>query len=506
MLTIGEQARSRLSDVNPFRFSEPLPPEELIDREEELDRLWRLATSGNHARLAAPRRFGKTSLLRRLTERARADGWAAVHVNFFGVLTLADVAQRVEQAYAAELQGGLRRWFDDVRRTLRPTFRAGGGPLPAGVDVALDPQAEAPLLERLALPVRIAARDGTRTLVVFDEFQDVLAARERADAVLRSEIERHGDAASYVFAGSHVGMMRELFVDRRRAFYAQAAPVDLPPLRLADLVAPVRDRFAATGRDVGAALDPILDVGAGHPQRTMLLAHAVWDRTPPGGRADESVWVAAYDAVMRDMRGELRALWSSLAAGQRRVLTAIGENTAPLYAAGRAHGGTRGGAVDKAVRVLIDRGDVVEDPRTSTGHRVVDPLLAAWLREGRPADRSLQPLLLGEAGQAFLLGVRAALPVLVLARAPQGVVHELRHLAVRHPQLPPEVEQVGALEVGVRAHPDLAQPGTRLGREVPELLDRRVGPRGRPTRRHPSSRTPRPAPDRGRRASRRGRP
>ncbi len=68
--------------------------------------------------------------------------------------------------------------------------------------------AEPPLVDRLALPRRLYARDGTRTLVVFDEFQDVLAVADRADAVIRSEIQHHGDAASYIFAGSHVGMMR----------------------------------------------------------------------------------------------------------------------------------------------------------------------------------------------------------------------------------------------------------------------------------------------------------
>jgi hypothetical protein len=50
---------------------------------------------------------------------------------------------------------------------------------------------------------------------------------EQADrgAVIRSETEHHGDAASYVFSGSVVGMMRELFGDRRRAVYGQAASI-----------------------------------------------------------------------------------------------------------------------------------------------------------------------------------------------------------------------------------------------------------------------------------------
>src|SRR3954454_10528101 len=233
--------------MNPFRYTEPVPPEELIDRDDEAELLMRTAVAGNNSRLIAPRRYGKTSLLQRVIDDARSEGWAAVYVDFFGVLTLADVAARIERAYAAQLEGGLASWFAGVRRRLRPTLRFGGEQeVPAELELSLDPQAEPPLLDRLALPTRILERTGQRTLVVFDEFQDVLAAKDRADAVIRSEIQHHGDAASYVFAGSHVGMMRQLFSDRRRPFYGQAWGIELPPLDHEFLAVEIDVRFRAT--------------------------------------------------------------------------------------------------------------------------------------------------------------------------------------------------------------------------------------------------------------------
>lgn len=370
--------------MNPFRYSDPLPVEDLVGRDAEAQQLMRRADEGNNSRLVAPRRYGKTSLLRRLLHDADRAGWAPVYVDFFGVLTLADVAQRIERAYAEQLKGGLAAWFAGARRLLRPTFRAGGGPLPAGVEVALDPQAEPPLLDRLALPRRLHERHGTRTLVVFDEFQDVLMAQDRVDAVIRSEIQHHGDAASYVFAGSHVGMMRELFADRRRAFYGQAAPVELTPLPADEVAESIAARFALTGRDPGVALDPLLGLAQGHPQRTMLLAHALWEQTPPSSMADEGTWSAAYEQAIAQVRDELRAVWTALPTGQRRVLTAIAEDRSALYAAGRTHGGSRGGSIRTAVQALLDRGEVAVDRGAPTGHRVVDPLLAAWIRDGRP--------------------------------------------------------------------------------------------------------------------------
>ncbi len=366
--------------ANPFRYSSPVAPRDLIDRHDELDELLALADGGHNARLVAARRYGKTSLLHALAERADRAGMIPVYVNFFGVVTAADITERIELAYADRLRGPLGRWFDGVRATLR----LGAGPVPASVELT-DKRAQQPLLERLALPRRVFDRSGRRCLVAFDEFQDTLTAHPRIDAVIRSEIEQHGDAASYVFTGSHVGMMRELFTSRRRAFYAQARAVDLEPLIAAEVAEFVQARFAETGKDVGAALSPLLAFTEGHPQRAMLLAHFVWDATPVRGVAREETWAEALDHVMAvESADELRAAWSSLAGGERRALLAIATGQPP-YARStqRQVGGSRGGGMEHAIKALIDSGNLVEDRRSHTGYRIVDPLLGHWVRAGR---------------------------------------------------------------------------------------------------------------------------
>jgi hypothetical protein len=364
--------------VNPFRYSAPVGGDDLVGRDVELEQLQRTAEEGNNSRLVAPRRFGKTSLLRQLVTEARSDGWEAVYVDFFGVLTLADVAARIERAYRRDLTGAAGRWFDGVRRTLAQV-EVGAGPITAGV--SLRPDAAA-LQDRLDLPRRLHERHGRRTLVVFDEFQSVLATQDEVDALIRAEIQHHGHAASYVFAGSHVGMMRELFGDRRRAFYAQARELELPrldPEAAADFV--VR-RFADTSRDPGTALAPLLDLADGHPQRTVLLAHGLWELTRTGQVADEATFAEALTQVMTEQLREFEGTWTTLAVGQRRVLTRIAEGVVGLYA-GDAPGG-RSGSNRTAVRALADRGEVVPERAARSGYRVVDPLLALWLRSGRP--------------------------------------------------------------------------------------------------------------------------
>jgi hypothetical protein len=315
--------------------------------------------------------------LRRVLGEAEADGWTGVYVDFFGALSLPEVAERIERAYAGSLTGRAARWFDGVRRTLRPQLTAGAGPV--SVKARLEPVTDT-LADRLDLPLRVYEKFGTRVLVVFDEFQEIMAADTKSDAVLRAAIQHHGEAASYIFAGSHVGMMTALFTDRSRAFYAQAKPVPLPPLPPTACADFITNRFAATAKDIGGALGPLLDATEGHPQRTVLLAHAVWDRVEHGGVADAETFATAHAHLMTELSDEFRVLWTDLPSGQRRVLAAICDQARPY---GRGAAGSRGGAVRSALLRLVERGDLVMDAAAVSGYRVVDPLLAAWVREQR---------------------------------------------------------------------------------------------------------------------------
>jgi hypothetical protein len=75
------------SDVNPFRYSGPVPAADLVDRDAERQAITDLARSGHNAHVTAPRRYGQTSLPGAAPARADAEGWTCGYVDFFGVLT-----------------------------------------------------------------------------------------------------------------------------------------------------------------------------------------------------------------------------------------------------------------------------------------------------------------------------------------------------------------------------------------------------------------------------------
>jgi hypothetical protein len=364
----------------PFVYDEPVPPADLVDRQTELTELSDRALDGRNSRLEGPRRFGKTSLLRAALAAADRAGAVTVEVNFLGCTTATDVAERIERAYASQLDGALRRWFDGLVRTLRPTFSAA----PGGVGVKAQPQIASPgLLERLALPTRVQERTGRSCVIAFDEFQEVVRIDRSLPAVFRSELERQGSAVGYVFSGSHPGLMRELFADRRHAFFAQAAPVTLDTLPVGDLAEHITERFADGGRDPGDGLGPLLDAAEGHPQRAMLLAHHLYTRTAAGSPAGIEDWVNALDAARREVEAEIEVLWESCTGLERRVLKVIAHRTVALTGreAAERFGLAKSGSIQVAVSRLAGDGHVVGDSSTRSGWRIVDPFLAAWLRD-----------------------------------------------------------------------------------------------------------------------------
>lgn len=364
---------------NPFRFSAPFArPEELVGRGEDLERLRSLADAGTYVMLEAPRRFGKTSLVKATAHGWRETGGLAVWVDFSTVLTTPEAARRMEEAQRDAGQGGLQDLLAELLRLIRVRLgpvELGGLPGRAPVDP------EAHLHELLEVPAEVARRSGRRSLVCLDEFQDVLAV-PGLDGLLRSHLQHHADLVSYVFAGSEPSLLRELFSSRSRPLYAQAKPLRLgriAPDALADHVAAELRR---TGRRSAGGAGWIAELGAGHPQRTMLLAWHLWDVTPEGAAAGDEQALAAVRAALEDIRPELEAVWRSLAGNERRLAVALAAGLPPLGTeAQRATGMASRSAAQRALEGLLASSHAEREGKVV---RLVDPLFAVWLREQHP--------------------------------------------------------------------------------------------------------------------------
>lgn len=366
--------------LNPFVYDDPLPPDQLVDRQPETERLMRLAEGGHNTRLQAPRRYGKTTLLGKVRDEAGKLGMNTVYVDFFRAITLNEVSRRIEEAYLDALAGPARRAVSAITRRWHGKLLV----TPGGVGAEVEPvqrREQQRLSDMLDLPKKVFERSGVRTLVVFDEFQDLLRISSEVDGLLRSKIQFHRDEASYVFAGSEPGMLNALFADRSRPLFDQARPIALDPLRDEDLIEYIGERFERSSRDAGEALDALLDLVRGHPQRAMLCAHHLWEQTPRGTTADLETLDRAFASIDRETKEAFEKLWEDLAdkPNQRKVLAALASSEESLYNR-RTLGayGLEKGSAENAVTALVDRGEV---QRTDTGFLIVDPLLERWLQQ-----------------------------------------------------------------------------------------------------------------------------
>ncbi len=363
-------------EVNPFRFSGPLAPEQMIDRDSEADELLALAEGGHSFRLVGPRRYGKTTLLRRVLEAAAREGTATILVDLQDVLSIAEIVVRIERAYE-RLKGGIRRQVESFFRAWNIGVALGGGGFTATLQRNPNVDAESVLLRLLELPIALFEREGTTSVIVFDEIQDVLAV-PGADGKIRSVIQHQTEAATYGFAGSAPGVMQQLFADPKRPLLDQAVPKNLLPLPLADAGEYVARRFQQTGRQAAAALPPLLEFARGHPQRTMMLAHYLWERTPRDEAATEATWLGAVDRAAEDTAPLMRAIWRALTTNERRIARALAVLSSPLYSEETAAAvGIKRSSIGKALESLVANADVISDGARA---RLTDPMFELWLQ------------------------------------------------------------------------------------------------------------------------------
>ena len=364
---------------NPFDYQHPVPARLLIDRLAELDELQRAAANGVAVRLAAPRRYGKTSLLDAHIATMREAGHRAVRVDLSKVATIADVAGRFARAYA-ELPAGRERVVERLLARLGVTIGPGGVSLRVA-GAAAPPRTEHArdvLAGLLDTPRLLHESDGDLTVVCLDEFQDLLTADAQLDGLVRSVIQHHRAGVAYVYAGSAPSLMRALFGDRERPLFGQARPLELRPLP-ADAAVTDIARLAAGD---GVGLDPeelqrIVELGAGHPQRTMLLAAHLFDLTESGDGAPDLA-AAALDRAVEETRDVHHAVWDSLRRAERAVMTALADGEAPTGARTAQHHRIARASLQAALARLADQ-EVHVFVRGGTPE-LADPLLREWLR------------------------------------------------------------------------------------------------------------------------------
>jgi hypothetical protein len=361
---------------SPFPHSGPLEADEVMGRDPEAAELVRLLGSRVPVAVIAPRRFGKTSLLRRavwLLDQVEPTG--AIWLDLYGLSSVADFAVRLDRALNGT-SGRLRESLDRIAAGLSFSIGVVSAELRRAAKDAPDPLASMHAL--LDTITRVGERH--RLVVVIDEVADAVGVGNVLE-VLRSHLQDVYREVGLAFAGSKLTMMTRLFADVDQPFYSQAHRLELGPLSIDAVVEIVQGGFERTDRHAGAVAGQLARWGAGHPQRSMELADAAWWLTEPGATADQGTWEAALDAVRTRSAPAMRDVFGALPSAQQAVLRAVSRTGAPFAASeGRFHDLSNSSTT------------VARDALVNAGHLSVgrgrtwltDPLLHDWIATELP--------------------------------------------------------------------------------------------------------------------------
>ena len=320
--------------LNPFVYGEIVAAGAFADRDEEYHRLTTDLRAGQKVFLISPRRYGKSSLIRRSLDALARERVLTVSVTVAGSSSYVGFLEAYAQALlAADTPvSRLRQWAGELMRSIRPEVTVdAGGPGTAAVSLSF-PAVRSPRdIERLAaevfaLPARIAAARKRPMVIALDEFQAIASFDSSAsvEEALRAAVQQQRDVG-YVFAGSEPSLM-ERMISSRRPFYKAGPVMRLQKIDPDEFAAWLEARFTKTGlraeSGIGAAL---VDLADNVPYDVQRLAHETWDDVRAAGRKAVGLddLHTTLTRMMRQQGTVFEERWQRLTLAQRGVLRAL---------------------------------------------------------------------------------------------------------------------------------------------------------------------------------------
>lgn len=369
---------------NPFYLQEIPVDAPFCDREKELKELRSYAEAKANVVLFSPRRFGKTSLVKRVQRRLADKGAVVIFADFFGVGSVEDVAARLAKAVYGFTHGKPSLWKTALRTLL--SFRPVLKPDPSGgISLSVEPAATGRsglylLEETIDSLSRFIEESKQLIQIALDEFQEIVTLKEALtiEAALRTHIQRQ--KASYFFIGSRRRVLLGIFNERQRPFFQSAINYPLGPLPVMDLGNFITWQFKEHGKsctkDMGLRLASTVDC---HPYYSEKLGFFVYEMAEA---VNEETIQAGLQKLIVSEKPVFEAILQGLSPHQRLLLKALALEPPKKILAGsyvQKHGLGSTGGVQHSTKHLEDL-DLIERKGDPEQWQLVDPVLAMWLK------------------------------------------------------------------------------------------------------------------------------
>lgn len=214
---------------NPFLISGYHSPEFFCDRERETAKILDALHNGRNITLIAPRRMGKTGLIRHAFHHLKQEQPEIVtfYMDIFATQSLGEFVRTFASTVLGKLDTAPQKALNRVSQFIlscRPvcTFDDITGVPKVTIDVA--PTAEESALKEI---FDYLASSEKRCYIAIDEFQQITEYEEKGiEALLRSYIQFLPNV-NFIFAGSKKHVMQEMFTSSKRPFYQSTQVVTI---------------------------------------------------------------------------------------------------------------------------------------------------------------------------------------------------------------------------------------------------------------------------------------
>lgn len=371
-------------NVQKFIFGRPVEGEFFTDREAETARLKANFHGGVNTFLLSPRRWGKTSLVRKVMKEVESKDIKVVFVDVFKCRTALEFSEVIASAVLSQTASRTDEFLENARAFLgRINLGVSLSPDPAtGLDIRLGLfDEEADITNALLTPQKIAEKKHIRLVVCIDEFQQI---GEFADSLtFQKELRtvwQHQQDVTYCLFGSKKHMMESLFDTPQKPFYKFGDIIYLKTIPLNYWLDYITSRFSEAGKSISAEqVISICETVGYHSSYVQQLSWYVFLNS------SEIVTEDDLEVGINELLVQNTALYESwtesLPAYQMRYLMAVADGIHEGFSSAEVISRYRLGSSANVValkKALLDKSLIyTEDKKVYLS----DPVMGMWLKK-----------------------------------------------------------------------------------------------------------------------------
>lgn len=366
---------------NPFLIAGYHSPEFFCDRKAETATILEALHNGRNVTLIAPRRMGKTGLIRHAfyNLKAQKSDIVTLYMDIYSTQSLGDFVRLFANTSLGQLDSVPQKALSRIAkfiRSCRPVFTFDEMTGVPQVTVDVSPTEEERTLKEI---FDYLGSSEKRCYIAIDEFQQIAEYPEKGvEALLRSYIQFLPNV-NFIFAGSKQHVMQEMFASSKRPFYQSTQLLTIGTINRDEYADFAMGHFADNNlRLPREVFDTVYDRFDGHTWYIQNVLNRLY-----GYNRDVEIGLVSYavEQIVTEQSYSYEGLLKAYSAGHVRLLKAIAkEGCVKEVLAGDFISKYRlraASSVSAALKKLIGNELVYQ---TADGYIIYDRFMGEWLR------------------------------------------------------------------------------------------------------------------------------